>query len=332
MRAFVDDDSEDTYERLVDRLLASPRFGERWGRHWMDIWRYSDWAGFGAEVRESQPHIWRWRDWIVTSLNRDKPYDAMIREMLAGDEIAPDDPDTLRATGFLARNWYKFNRNTWLDATVEHTSKAFLGITLNCARCHDHKYDPFTQADYYRLKAFFQSHDVATDRLPGQPDTTKDGVARVLDAHPTELTYLFRRGEESQPDKDHPLTPAVPAVFGGEAGIAVVSLPATARYPALRPHIRREAIDAAEAKVASASNALGGARLAEDQAREQLVRSITRLEGGNPDRAKIEVDVDVAGAKVLACSRQLSSAQAALLTVRAKIVADQARYADPPDS
>ncbi len=99
----------------------------------MDIWRYSDWDGFGAEVRESQPHIWHWRDWIVENLNADTGYDRMLVAMLAADEAHPGDPAALRATGFLARNWYKFNRNAWLDNILEHTSKAFLGITMNCA-------------------------------------------------------------------------------------------------------------------------------------------------------------------------------------------------------
>src|SRR5205814_3373408 len=93
--AFEGEDSPDAYERLVDRLLASPRYGERWGRHWMDVWRYSDWAGYKAEVRESQPHVWQWRDWIIESLNADHGYDRMVREMLAGDELAPADPATL---------------------------------------------------------------------------------------------------------------------------------------------------------------------------------------------------------------------------------------------
>ena len=126
--------------------------------------------------------------------------------MLAGDEIAPDDPSTLRATGFLARNWYKFNRNIWLDNTVEHTSKAFLGLTVACARCHDHKYDPIPQADYYRFRAFFEPIEVAADRVPGQPDTDLDGLARVYDAHADRPTYLYRRGDEKQPDEDHPST------------------------------------------------------------------------------------------------------------------------------
>ncbi len=131
--AFLADTSADAYEKVVDRLLASPQYGERWGRHWMDIWRYSDWWGLGAEVSNSQKHMWHWRDWIVESLNANKGYDEMIREMLAADELYPTDSDKLRATGFLARQYFRFNRNTWLEETVEHTSKAFLGLTINCA-------------------------------------------------------------------------------------------------------------------------------------------------------------------------------------------------------
>src|SRR5258708_7133010 len=89
--------SPDAYEKVVDRLLASPRYGERWGRHGMDVWRYSDWAGWGNQVRDSQPHIWHWRDWIVESLNEDKGYDRMVLEMLAADEGCPDDAEALRA-------------------------------------------------------------------------------------------------------------------------------------------------------------------------------------------------------------------------------------------
>ncbi|MCA9206444.1 MAG: DUF1549 domain-containing protein, partial [Planctomycetales bacterium] len=136
---FLADDSEMAYQRVVTRLLDSPQYGERWGRHWMDIWRYSDWWGLGAEVRNSQKHIWHWRDWIIESLNADTGYDQMLREMLAADELYPNDLDRLRATGFLARQYFKFNRTTWLDGAIEHTGKAMLGLTLNCAKCHDHK-------------------------------------------------------------------------------------------------------------------------------------------------------------------------------------------------
>ena len=106
LEAFLADDSTDAYAKVVERLLADPRHGERWGRHWMDVWRYSDWYGYQAELRHSQRHIWRWRDWIVESLNNDVPYDRMLTLMLAADEVAPTDPEALRATGFLARNYY----------------------------------------------------------------------------------------------------------------------------------------------------------------------------------------------------------------------------------
>lgn len=179
VEAFVADDRPDAFERVVDQLLASPMYAERWARHWMDVWRYSDWDGYGAEVRESRPHIWRWRDWIVESLSADRGYDQMIREMLAADEIAPLDTKTLPATGFLVRNWYKFNRNQWLDSTVEHTGKAFLGLTFNCCRCHNHMYDPLTQKEYYQLRAFFEPHEIRTDRVPGEANVDKDGLVRV---------------------------------------------------------------------------------------------------------------------------------------------------------
>ena len=147
LESFAADNSVDAVERVVDRLLDSPHYGERWGRHWMDIWRYSDWWGLGEEARNSQRHIWHWRDWIVESINADKGYDQMLREMLAADELYPEDTDRLRAGGYLGRQYFKFNRTSWLDETIEHTSKAMLGLTFNCSKCHDHKYDPFTQND-----------------------------------------------------------------------------------------------------------------------------------------------------------------------------------------
>src|SRR5262249_23145443 len=201
LHAFLDDRSPDAYEKVVDRLLARPRSGERWGRHWMDVWRYSDWAGYGAEVRDSQKHIWRWRDWVIESLNADKGYDRMVQEMLAADELAPGDADAARATGFLVRNWYLFNRNVWLDRAGEHTGRACLGVTLNCARCHDHFFDPFTQKEYTAFRAVFEPHDVRTDRVPGVVDVNRDGLVRVYDKNPDAPTYLFLRGDEANPDK-----------------------------------------------------------------------------------------------------------------------------------
>ena len=248
-QAFLADESTNADETMVDRLLADPRHGERWGRHWMDVWRYSDWYGLGEEIRDSQPHIWHWRDWIVESLNADKGYDRMVVEMLAGDELAPDDPATLRATGFLVRNWYIFNRNAWLANTVEHTAKAFLGLTINCARCHDHKYDPISQAEYYRFRAFFEPYQIRIDRVPGQADRTKAGLPRVFDDFLETPTFLFVRGDEASPDKSRPLTPAIPAVLGGEVKIRPVPLPITAACPDKREFVIREALRSAEKAV-----------------------------------------------------------------------------------
>ncbi len=145
--AFLADTRPGAWDRAVDRLLASPRYGERWARHWMDIWRYSDWAGWndGGQIRDSQPHIWRWRDWIVESLNANTGYDAMVRSMLAADELHPDDPSALRATGFLVRNYKLLSREQWMEDTVNHTSRAFLGLTMHCAKCHAHMTDPIPQ-------------------------------------------------------------------------------------------------------------------------------------------------------------------------------------------
>ena len=262
LAAFLKDDSPTAYEKVADKLLASPMYGERWGRHWMDVWRYSDPFGSGEEFRYSQRHIWRWRDWIVESLNSDKGYDRMIVEMLAGDEVAPGDPNVLRATGYLARNWYKFNRTAWIQDTVDYTAAGFLGTTLRCARCHDHKYDPISQADYYRVRAVFEPHDIRTDPVPGQPDLIKDGVARAFDKTPDVPTYLFVRGDERTPDKSRPIPPGVPGAFGGELAVAAVkfmpkdfakSLPAAV---AEARRIAKANADAAQAEVKRATDAV----------------------------------------------------------------------------
>src|SRR6185503_1138011 len=245
IEAFVADASPDAYEKIVDRLLADPRHGERWGRHWMDVWRYSDWAGFQQEIRDSMRHIWRWRDWIVESVNADKPYDRMIVEMLAGDEIAPEDTDTIRATGFLARNWQKFSRDSWLQNVVEHTAKAFIGTTMNCARCHSHFFDPITHQEYYQFRAFFEPYNVRTDAVPGQPDVQTDGLPRAFDADLAAATYLYVRGNEKNPDKSRALTPAVPRALGGrELKIEPVPLPRGATHPDKRDFVVRDLIAA----------------------------------------------------------------------------------------
>ena len=310
--AFLADASPDAYENVVDRLLASPQYGERWARHWMDVWRYSDWDGYGAEIRESQPHIWRWRDWIIESLNADKGYDRMLLEMLAGDELAPDDPQTLRATGYLVRNWYKFNRNVWLENTVEHTGKALLGLTFNCAKCHDHMYDPISQREHYQMRAFFESYDVRTDRLPGQADVKADGLVRVFDGKAADPTFLFVRGNEAQPDKEHPLTPAIPAVFGGDLKVEPVPLPVQAHYPGSRSFVHAEAVAQAQAEVEKAQQKLAVANQAIEAAKPV----------GAPD---LWLQLNRTAAE-----KGVAVAQATLASVQARVAADNANYSTPP--
>lgn len=253
---FVREYSSDprAYDRVVDRLLSHPGYGERWGRHWMDIWRYSDWAGYKDALRESQRHIWHWRDWIIESLNRDLGYDEMVRRMLAADEMQLG-AEEVRATGYLARNYFT-NRDQWMDNVVKHTSQAFLGITLGCAKCHDHMSDSFAQSEYYALRAVFESHDIRTDRVPGELDLAKDGIPRAYDRTLTAQTYLFERGDERFPRKDQPIAPGVPEILGGELEITPVSLSAEASRPDQRAFVMDDLLAASERKITAAEHEL----------------------------------------------------------------------------
>jgi len=255
------DKSADWYERVVKRLLDDPRHGERWARHWMDIWRYSDWWGLGDQLRNSQKHIWHWRDWIVESLNADTPYDEMLRLMLAADESHPNDLQKLRATGFLARNWFLFNRHSWMEETVEHVSKGFLGLTMNCARCHDHKYDPIAQTDYYKLRAFFEPYHVRLDILPDEPDLTRNGIPRAYDGLLDAPTYRFVRGDENRPDKSAAIAPGVPELLAFKAlAIKPVPLPPEAWQPERRPWILESHLATARKKIATNEAAVAKAK------------------------------------------------------------------------
>lgn len=159
-REFAADVSPDAYERLVDRLLASPKYGQRWARHWLDLVRYADSDGYRAD--DYRPLAWRYRDYVVDAFNNDKPYDRFVQEQLAGDELFPDNPAAVTATGYLRCGIYEYNsrdvRGQWdiiLNDLTDTTADVFLGLGLQCARCHDHKYDPLLQKDYFRLRAFF---------------------------------------------------------------------------------------------------------------------------------------------------------------------------------
>jgi hypothetical protein len=159
--AFVNDPSPDAYERLVERLLASPHYGERWAQHWLDAVRYAESDGF--EYDRYRPGLWRYRDYVIRCFNEDRPYDRFITEQLAGDEIDPDNPEMQVAAGFhrlgpVRRNAgnqaVAFSRNEVLTEMTDAIGVVFLGMTVGCARCHDHRFDDFPQDDYYRLQAF----------------------------------------------------------------------------------------------------------------------------------------------------------------------------------
>ena len=257
-RAFAQDTSAQAYEKVVERLLNDPRYGERWGRHWMDVWRYSDWAGWsgGNQIRDSKPHIWRWRDWIVESLNDDKGYHRMILEMLAADEFAPENTNALRATGYLVRNYKMLSREQWMEDTLKHTAQAFLGVTLGCAKCHDHMYDPISQKEYYHVRAIFEPHQVRTDRVPGQFDTAKDGLVRVFDTDTNAPTYYFIRGDERKPDTNRVMLPGVLQALGGRLELEPVTLPRLAAFPDKRDFVIADAIAAAEKAITDAREAL----------------------------------------------------------------------------
>ncbi|MFM8704378.1 MAG: DUF1549 domain-containing protein, partial [Planctomycetia bacterium] len=169
MRDFLCDESPQAWERVVDRLLASPRYGEHWARHWLDLVRYADTNSF--ERDGDKPHAWRYRDYVIRSFNDDKPYDRFVTEQIAGDELPEPTNDALIATGYYRlgvwddepadREQFRYD---WLDDIVATTGQVFLGLTVNCARCHDHKIDPIPQRDYYSLLSFFDNITPMGDR------------------------------------------------------------------------------------------------------------------------------------------------------------------------
>ena len=171
IQAFLSDKSPNAWEKVVDRLLASPAYGERWGRHWLDVARYADSNGFKAD--ETRPNVWRYRDYVINAFNDDKPYDRFVKEQIAGDELYPGNQEALIAMGF-NRHWIDETnapdlferRHQTLDDMTTVTGVAFLGMTFGCARCHDHKFDPILTKDYYRLQAFFANTAFADGPLP----------------------------------------------------------------------------------------------------------------------------------------------------------------------
>jgi hypothetical protein len=358
LRAFLADGSPDAYEKIVDRLLDSPRYGERWGRHWMDVWRYSDWYGRRAvpDVMNSYPQVWRWRDWIVRSLNEDKGYDRMVVEMLAADEASPGDDDNVVATGFLVRNWFKWNYENWMKDNVEHTAKAFLGLTLNCAHCHNHKYDPITQEEYFRFRAFFEPLELRQDRVAGLADPgpfqkyvyaqaygpIPAGLVRVFDEKLDAQTFMYVKGDSrNRMEGKPPVEPGVPALLGGaEFSVRPIDLPPDAYYPGLRPFLRAEETAKTAAELGSARQTFAKAQdLVAAAARQladlraQAVQPVTAQNrpGGE---ALVQAEQALLDARL---TYRVDEQHVAMSTARqraleARIFADDARYRGAGDA
>jgi mono/diheme cytochrome c family protein len=203
IEAFVSDSSAGAYEKLVDRLLASPHYGERWGRHWLDIARYADSDGYEKDT--GRPFAWRYRDWVIQSLNKDLPFDKFTVEQLAGDLLPNATIEQKTATGF-HRNTLT-NKEGGADQEefrvaavvdrVNTTGTAWLGLTVGCSQCHDHKYDPISQREYYQLFAFFNSdREVDLDApLPGELEKVREGT-KVTQAERAKLKAAVEEAKE----------------------------------------------------------------------------------------------------------------------------------------
>jgi mono/diheme cytochrome c family protein len=252
VKAFVEDDTPTAYERLVDRLLESPQYGERWGRHWLDVARYADSGGFETDIFYGS--AWRYRDYVIKSFNADKPFDRFIKEQIAADELYPKDKQALLATALytigpaleeagMVKGKLDYD---WLTDAADTTGSAFLGLTVGCARCHDHKYDPVSQKDYYHLQAVFAASDVVDFNADGSVlrehvllrKTEKDfeqaqkksvSAKELAEADPyPEIpvrglghrtkpieVHLLRRGELDSPGDG--MTPSLPARLAADA-------------------------------------------------------------------------------------------------------------------
>lgn len=209
VETFVNDSSASAYEQLVERLLASPHYGERWARHWLDVVRFAESQGF--ERDRLRPNAWPYRDWVVAALNDDMPYDEFLLRQIAGDVLWPDDPTALVATGFLvAGAWDEVGqtqqseamkavvRQDELEDLVAVTAQTCLGLTVHCARCHDHKFDPVSQVDYYRVAAALSGVRHGERKTATGPGMLAAGAVYAVTPQQPETTYLLRRGDTRQ--------------------------------------------------------------------------------------------------------------------------------------
>lgn len=213
---FLQDSHPDAYQNLVEELLASPHYGERWARHWMDVIRFGESQGY--ERNKIRENAWRYRDWLITAFNQDLPFDEFIRRQIAGDVLYPDDLSALIATGYhVCGTWdqvahndgslemRKAHRHDEMEDLVATLSQSFLGLTVNCARCHDHKFDPILQRDYYRIAALLGGVNQKEKERQGitlqasSEQIAFAGTAHVIIPEPPQMTFILARGDYRQP-------------------------------------------------------------------------------------------------------------------------------------
>jgi hypothetical protein len=221
---FLHDDSPDAYERAVDRYLASPHYGEHWAQHWLDLARFAETDGF--EHDKVRLEAWRYRDWVIRALNADLPYDEFVSQQLAGDELRPDDRDSLLATGFLLAgpdmpdiNLQEERRHEFFNGMTANVGEVLLGLQFGCCQCHDHKTDPLSQYDFYRLRAFFDSLDVlgAMEKegpAPTPMNAVPSGLRVARNARSATVSHLAIRGDFRRPGPEVP--PRFPRVIDAE--------------------------------------------------------------------------------------------------------------------
>lgn len=210
--AFLKDNTPSAWEKVVDRLLASPHYGERWGRHWLDVARYADSGGFETDIFYAS--AWRYRDYVIRSFNADKPFDLFIKEQIAGDELFPGNRDALVATSLYAVGPVLEEAkmvpgkldDDWLTDAVDTTGSAFLGLTVGCARCHDHKYDPFSQKDYYAIQAAFAGSDL----FDFKPDGTVLRERVALTKREKEFEEARKKADPKKQPSDYDEYPELP--------------------------------------------------------------------------------------------------------------------------
>lgn len=253
VQAFVDDarPNAEAFAAVVDRLLASPHYGERMAQHWLDVTRYADSSGFSNDYERG--NAWRYRDYVVRAFNDDKPYDRFVREQIAGDEIDPDNPESIIATGFLRMGpWEltgmevpKIARQRFLDDVTNSVGETFLGHALQCARCHDHKFDPVPTRDYYAIQAVFATTQLVERRAAFLENENKSGfdeqryLAQTKQAYQATLAELdgvmLENAQAWFRDKGLP-----PEAW--DKALAKIKAPPGKRFNAVRTAMRRAGV------------------------------------------------------------------------------------------